>query len=369
MLDFLLDSSNPLTWILISGILLIVISMVLRPFINTIGFVYPNAKFEAIGNPFLEESIIQKLLESSDLKNFIEQVSAFKDYQIKGETTREIQHSLDEILLKFIEDIKRDTPKKMYRFYDILLQKMDSSLLKTVFRSINKEKTLDISPEEALSIETSKLISLLSSTENIDEIKHILTNKGFPSSLIDIVIDENSDPLIIDNAVDRYIISLLIEAEVPHSCINGKQEYIDRLLDIQNIQIILRAKNLGYNEETCLKLFLGDGREIPYWKYKELSQTSDVSQVITQLEGTSYYEPLKNISIEDSIQPLIIALDKLMFKFARNISTTNYTTIGPAIRFLVSKELEIRNLKIIVKGIAEQLPTEYIKPLLIMEER
>ncbi|HDM67099.1 MAG TPA: V-type ATP synthase subunit C, partial [Thermoplasmatales archaeon] len=54
---------------------------------------------------------------------------------------------------------------------------------------------------------------------------------------------------------------------------------------------------------------------------------------------------------------------------ARDISTSNYTTIGPTIRFLVSKEIEIRNLRIIAKGIGEQLPLENIKPLLIVEEK
>ncbi|HEC89509.1 MAG TPA: hypothetical protein ENI44_02875, partial [Thermoplasmatales archaeon] len=210
---------------------------------------------------------------------------------------------------------------------------------------------------------------LLSSAENREEIKEILYNKGFPSDFIDSVTNPENAPLIIDNAVDKYIISLFKKAKVPYSCLKGKQEYIDRLLDIYNIQIILRAKYLNYDEETCLKLYIGEGKELPYWKYKELVQLSDISQIISQLDGTSYYNYMKNVSIKDSIQPIIMTLDKLLLLSIRDISIDNYTTIGPTLRFLVSKEMEIRNLKIIAKGIAEGLPTEFIKPLLILEER
>jgi V/A-type H+-transporting ATPase subunit C len=51
----------------------------------------------------------------------------------------------------------------------------------------------------------------------------------------------------------------------------------------------------------------------------------------------------------------------------KQISLQNYLTLGPLLRFLVSKEFEIKNLKAIVKGIAEQLPPEIIKNNLIKE--
>lgn len=43
----------------------------------------------------------------------------------------------------------------------------------------------------------------------------------------------------------------------------------------------------------------------------------------------------------------------------------NYTNVGPTIRFLVSKEFEIKNLKIISKGVGEKLSPDFIKGSLI----
>ena len=67
------------------------------------------------------------------------------------------------------------------------------------------------------------------------------------------------------------------------------------------------------------------------------------------------------------MQVLETSLDCLLLKLVSDISTQNYVTIGPTIRFLVSKEFEIRNLKIITKGISESIPPDIIKSFLVME--
>ena len=52
----------------------------------------------------------------------------------------------------------------------------------------------------------------------------------------------------------------------------------------------------------------------------------------------------------------------------RNISLKYYQNLGPQLRFIISKEFEITNLKIIAKGLADQVAAEMIKPLLTTSE-
>ncbi|MCK5637050.1 MAG: V-type ATPase subunit, partial [Thermoplasmatales archaeon] len=131
------------------------------------------------------------------------------------------------------------------------------------------------------------------------------------------------------------------------------------------------AKQLEYDAESCKKLYLGEGQQIAPWKFKEMTELDSVSHVISSLEGMSYYDALKN-AIEDynkekSVQVLENVLDSHLLKLMEDISTQNYVTIGPTIRFIVSKEFEIENLKIIVKGVSEGLSSDFIKPLLTKE--
>ena len=102
-----------------------------------------------------------------------------------------------------------------------------------------------------------------------------------------------------------------------------------------------------------------------------MTELESVSHVISSLEGLSYYDALKN-SIEDynkekSVQVLENALDSHLLKIMEDISTQNYVTIGPTIRYIVSKEYEIENLKIIAKGVSEGLSSDIIKSLLTKE--
>jgi vacuolar-type H+-ATPase subunit C/Vma6 len=120
-----------------------------------------------------------------------------------------------------------------------------------------------------------------------------------------------------------------------------------------------------------MKYFNGEGREIAPWKYEELTEMDGVGQVISGLEGTSYYNILKDsieyYNQEKTVQILENKLDCLFLKLIKEISTKNYVTIGPTIRFLVFKEYETQNLKVIAKGITENLSAELTKKFLVTE--
>ncbi len=217
---------------------------------------------------------------------------------------------------------------------------------------------------------TKELIQKINDSEK-ENVSEILKNHGFSEEIIDSTSEKENDFLTLDSLIDNYIINKFKEVKVPYKCEPGKQKYVKTMIDISNIKNILRGKQLKYNEESCMKLFLGEGHEIASWKYKEMCEFDSVSQVISSLEGTSYYNILKD-SIEDynkenSVQVLENALDCKFLQIVRDISTQNYVTIGPTIRFLSLKEFEIRNLKIIAKGVDEQLPNEMINDYLIKE--
>jgi V/A-type H+-transporting ATPase subunit C len=174
-----------------------------------------------------------------------------------------------------------------------------------------------------------------------------------------------------DTKINKYIINRFKQTKVPYKCEDGKQKFVKTLIDLDIIKNILRGKQLGYDEKELKKLFIGEGREIALWKFNELTELETVSNVITNLEGTSYYDALKNniekYNQEKSVQVFETVLDETLLKIVREISTQNYTTIGPSIRFLVSKEFEIKNLKIIAKGVGENLSSDIIKSYLTME--
>jgi len=371
LIDVLFDPKNPFIWIIIFAIIIFVIAIFSRPFSTYVKFVYPNAKFEAIGNPFILEKELNKILDVKDLSNFKEILNQTKDYKISGDSIKEIQRSLDEVFIKNVYMMKKDSSKKMNAFFDVYLEKIDSYLIKNAikFKLQNKELDKEIIENAYLSKTKNLLNEIISSDKK--ELKNILNKYGFNHVIVNNILDEDFNFLKMDIEIDKFIINKFKQIKVPYKCEKAKNRFINILIDINNIKYILRAKQLNYGPETIKQIFLGEGQEIASWKYNEMAKLATIPQILPRLEGTSYFQPLKKaIEIfhkEKSIQIFENVLDNNFLKHVKNISVQNYVTIGPTIRFIVSKEFEIKNLKIIAKGIGEGLPSDFIKPLLITE--
>ncbi len=370
MIETILDPTNPAMWIFIGLILAGAIAVIYRPFSTYVKFVYPNAKYEAIGNPYITERELNKLVESKNIDGFKETLNMNKDYNLTGENIYDLQRSLEDNLIKTIEQMKKDNSKKMRNFFDTYLEKLDFYLIKNVvknrLRNINIDKKI---VETAFLQQTKNVLQKLIDADK-NEIPEILQNYGLPDEIKNILEDEKIDFLKLDILLDTYIIDKFKQTSVPYKCETGKNKFINYLVDTLNIKNVLRAKQLGYDKDSCKSLFLGEGQEIPLWKFNELAEADSVSQLISSLEGSSYYDPLKN-SVEDynregSVQVLENALDRNFLNIVRDISMQNYVSIGPTIRFLVSKEFEIRNLKSIVKGIEENISSDTIKRVLVI---
>ena len=371
MFELIFDPYNYPFWVLVIAIIAGVIVAISRPFSTYVMFAYPNAKFEAIGNPFVTERELSRVADSRDLSGFKDALNASKDYDLSGDNTYEIQQSLDDNLIQAIEMMQKDSSKKMNDFFNTYIGKLDIYLIKNAIKNKLEDKKIDEKTiDKAILPNTKTLLQEIKDSEK-QNMPELLKNYGFEKEVLEVFSEENIDYLKLDTAIDKHIIDKIKQVKVPYKCDKAKQRFANNIIDITNVKNVLRAKQLGYEEESIKKLFLGEGQEIAPWKLKEISEADSVPQVISSLEGTSCYDALKN-AIEDydkegSVQVLENALDSHFLTLMENISTQNYVTIGPTIRFIVSKEYEIKNLKIIAKGVGERLSSDIIKSLLIKE--
>jgi V/A-type H+-transporting ATPase subunit C len=369
-LELILDPHNLPFWILIASIVIVIIGIIFRPFLTHVKFAYSNALFESIGNPYIDDKRLNSIVESKNLMAFKETINSSKDYNVDGEDTYSMQKSLDDNFIKTIEMMRKNSSKKMRNFYDMYLEKIDIYHVKNELKKLMLDKTEEMKIDNAILSNTKEFLSKLKDAgkENLPE---ILTSYGFEKELIEVFSETSLDILTIDVEIDKYIINKFKQVEVPYKCEQTKQSFLKSMIDIMNIKNILRAKQLGYDVVTCKKLFLGEGREIANWKFNEMAEIDQVSQVISSLEGTSYFNVLKDsieqYNKEESVQVLENALDGFFIKIVKDISLQNFLNLGPTLRFIVSKEFEIKNLKVIAKGIGENLSSDFIKDLLIME--
>jgi V/A-type H+-transporting ATPase subunit C len=101
-------------------------------------------------------------------------------------------------------------------------------------------------------------------------------------------------------------------------------------------------------------------------------EIKSVSELAAELEGTPYVETMRDAlqrySETKSLYELEHAFDRLLLHSAMEIQSNALISAGPTVKFMVAKEFEIRNLKAVLRGMYEKLPTEKITPMLIMED-
>lgn len=370
MLNFLLDPSQLPFWIIIGIAITLALIFPARRLSLVTKFVYPNAKFGAIGNPFLKEDELNRLL-AEDLDDFKNILNGMRDYNLRGESVKEIQNELDESLIEMILMLKEDSPTIVGGFYDAYLNKLDTHLIKKGLRTVLKQKREEKGARE---LDASKAIlkenrELLEKMEMGEDLPLLFKEYNFPDELVELLKREEVDFLKIESLLDRAMLNRFDLLTLPKKCKDTSDEFIKIYKDILNIKAILRAKERKMDMEMAM--LVGAGREIAEWKIEELLEMEDISEVISHLEGTSYISSLRDAIVEyeeeKSVYPLEKALDECFIHLLANLSIEHSMDLGPGIRFVVSKEYEIQNLKAIAKGIGEGLPPEKIRPMWVIE--
>lgn len=370
MLEEILNPNSIFFWLLILSILAVVFAFIIRYFTPYVKFIYPNAKFEAIGNPFLIEKELQVLAEHTSLDAFKDRVNVLRDYQVTGDTVSSIQSSLDQNLLQTMRMMQNDSPKKMHAFYEIYLQRIDFYLVKNEIKQKLQGSSAESYLDKAILPITRDLLDRINHSTK-ETMPALLASYDFDTELIEELSKENPDMLQIDILFDKQFLRRLKDVSVPRNCEQTKQDFIKHVIDMLLIKHLLRAKHLSYPPEVCKTMFLGEGKQIAQWRFEQMVEAPDIPQLITAVEGTTYFSALSGASDrygkEKSVHLFEQVIHGSFLQRVRELSLQNYQTIGPSLRFLVSKEFEIQNLKVIVKGIAEQLSKEMIQPNLVTE--
>ena len=70
MFEIIFDPYNYPFWVLVISVIAGAVLIISRPFSTYLTFAYPNAKFEAMGNPFVSEKELSRILDSKSLSGF-----------------------------------------------------------------------------------------------------------------------------------------------------------------------------------------------------------------------------------------------------------------------------------------------------------
>ncbi len=377
MLEGVIDSLGITNFVLVivGGSLLIVVLLVMSYFkvlLSIASFTYPNAKYRAIGNPFLSNSVLSPLVEGNNLNEVYQELED-RGYDLSKEATldqNELERELESETMSFMRRAYRNCPLSAKEFAGAWLLRFDVRMAKRALKSKMTGDSREDMSEKLIPVRRvdEKVIDSLVNARDLQEVIDILKEAGFEEPLQGE--DPTEDMYSLEVSFDRYVYQ-----RIQKSVKNVESEerppvkyFFGRYVDVKNLKILIRGLREGVDKEQLKKALLPSGRELERWKLESMVESSGLEEALVELEGTSYAEIRRDAA---TMGPFEIEkyLDKKMIQMASEVMSQNVLSVGPLLRFLVGKEVELRNLNILSRGLREKMPSESIEALLVMEDR
>jgi len=170
-----------------------------------------------------------------------------------------------------------------------------------------------------------------------------------------------------EDALDHAYYTYLLET-VPPTTEPMKlfRMFLRMEIDIVNLRTLLRAREEVERIER--DVFVAGGLELSKEERESLVPLS-TEELIPRLQKYSFYEeisgPLRDVK-EKGLNEVMRALEKHHLKQASKYSHLHPLSILPVLDFLISKEIEVENIRIIARGKRDGLSESTISDLLVI---
>ncbi|MCX6013221.1 MAG: V-type ATPase subunit [Chloroflexi bacterium] len=261
----------------------------------------------------------------------------------------------------------RMIPAKAKKAAQVFSIRYDVSNIKVALRSIITGKKVQMIPIGF--INDNGLISQLAQTEDIVQIIGVLKNAGLERYANLLSVDQESvkdadSLLLLETKLDKqYYHDLLQLTEDKRLVVVYKS-----IIDLVNLQILFRSIITGNNKDSGVFL-IDNGNELKLAMLQEL-MSQKVRDVPNSLDGTHYksiaedivnsYDKDKSIAVIDQV------IDKYKYKLLREALSNKIFSPLIVPWYLTLKELEVRNLRLLLKATLDKVALDRIKVFLVM---
>lgn len=282
---------------------------------------------------------------------------------------------LDEHLWKYFSDcLERiawftGTPDLVKQIVEIYKEKYDIQNIKTGLQNIitgTKAKGIP-----AGSIYSSGSLESLLNAETLDEIKSVLNAGKLSDYAAELekyrAEDGFKNDIVTDTTLESLYYRKLVKAIKKGKDATTLLKVVYTIVDLINLQIILRAVISESGADASGKTITG-GYNIPDTAVRELL-TQKYQDIASKIENATLreiteeivagYERDKNVSVIDE------AIDKHKFRIIRDMISPRIMSAAVPIWYLILKEIELRNVRLILKATLDAIPSEEIRNYLV----
>ena len=254
------------------------------------------------------------------------------------------------------------------------IKRKDIDDIKTIIRgkfTNTDEKLIANTLTSAGTLSYDFLISLLKK-ESIEEIlksNEIVDFDLLKDALKDL--NEKKNLVNIENAFDKYYYAHLMQFSqaLPRQ---GKlfREFLHKEVEVLNMLTLLRLKKAKFDKQLTKDFIIASGNKLKDSRLMKLAEVDNLEELSKALENTDYKDILSKGLEEFKKSNSLIALETELYKYLLQQTTLfmhqHPLTIDTILGYMFAKDIEVRNLKIIVKGKQLGLSEEFIERQLVI---
>ena len=264
----------------------------------------------------------------------------------------------------------KPVPSDMLKILKAYKVKYDVLNIKAALRGISTGKPARRIPIGT--IHTNGLLDELSGAESVDSIIELLTRcklGDYASALEESKTGEDAESELLTEArLDEEYYKNLLNATkgITDGAILSK--VFGTIIDMKNLQVMLRAIIAGTGTEAA-KYIISNGYMLSGEIIKELLPLK-LSDIPGRLENIQYrnvvvevvdsYDRTKNIAVVEEI------IEKHKFRLSQEILSPRVLSPLMIAWYLILEETEIRNLRLILKAMFDNIPVEEIRNYLVL---
>ncbi|MBR1973246.1 MAG: V-type ATPase subunit, partial [Candidatus Methanomethylophilaceae archaeon] len=252
------------------------------------------------------------------------------------------------------------------------LERWDAWNLKVILRGKSygldmEQMKEDLVPAGKLGLAQLETLMGYGSEEEIIQAYGKFVDLAIPQNVLATYGEEKNLAVIEDYLDKAYYERLLLNVDPSSRPKRLFQDFIRNEIDITNLETILKLKKEGITGDVILGYYIPGGAQIDKKLATQLANADSVSAMANDLAQLDFYEDIKD-ALDDSksLKDIVAALTKYHRKQAKTFTHLYPLSVIPVIDFMIHKETEVNNIRIIARGIESGLDKEIIKGLLVV---
>jgi V/A-type H+/Na+-transporting ATPase subunit C len=337
---------------------------------------YTFARISAMKSLLLKKEDYDKImkLSSSEIIKFLQEgvyAPEINKAALKYSGIQLVENSLNKHLERIFLKLKLISDPSIEFLMIQYLKRYDFYNLKTLIRAkqsgLDESKFIDLLlPVGTLKKDKLKKLFTFDTVREIIEESGLIIKSEF-NELLDSY-EQTKDLGEIENMLDYHYFADSVEfaKQIPSE---GKlfKEFFKFEFDVYNIKLILKKIFFKLETKYVEKYLIFDGKDLSKRSINDLVQCDKLSTFLKELSKTNYRKILPEINESDSLLRYEVLLEKFLLNKSILLYHQNPLTVDLVLGFMFAKEIEVRNLRVIIKSKKLQYTEDYVKNLIVIK--